>query len=562
MKTKGLIFFVISISILLLSCSKETTGPNQNPTEIWDIVIDNGIGNGTWELELLSDSTIVISGSWIFDYGNNAEVSCDFVSSTFTFNNTDFMFNADGTAHHSGINQDSDFILTVSGSINNGEGNGEYEIDFTQVEWESLNGVWSGTLNNGEGVTPIIQCYDFKMHFTKNYIRNNGWAILQLDDEVLFNEVNGDEIISFDNIISSRGTVIYIQNYYNNYGNHYIDIVADIDVPLGEWYLKGYNYSCEPLGEYEVTMNFPYGSYTKCMTAPSWYSWTHGGSTSSTITLDHQQYYLEEDGTISFFNAVYNEDTGIAYCDWEFDLSFNQGEVNYYDFDLGHEMLSKMIFSNKDLDWSSIVAYRNNYMSRNSFHHNFSSDDIGTEFMAFYTMDFPYEKLNFSVSGYNDSNTEYYSYSMMGDDIPSNVSIPDYTLSANFDYTNNKFEDISVDEQADQIAAYWTYDDRTLYVSLTVYTDTDQEVIEIPDIPEVILNDLGIYLDQLTLNNIGITDYDTADDFDDIINMVFQQQSPFISLYNEGYTYRKYDNLEVMQKQKEIDKNNTSGIIK
>ncbi len=201
-------------------------------------------------------------------------------------------------------------------------------------------------------------------------------------------------------------------------------------------------------------------------------------------------------------------------------------------------------------------------MSRNSFHHNFSSDDIGTEFMAFYTMDFPYEKLNFSVSGYNDSNTEYYSYSMMGDDIPSNVSIPDYTLSANFDYTNNKFEDISVDEQADQIAAYWTYDDRTLYVSLTVYTDTDQEVIEIPDIPEVILNDLGIYLDQLTLNNIGITDYDTADDFDDIINMVFQQQSPFISLYNEGYTYRKYDNLEVMQKQKEIDKNNTSGIIK
>ena len=59
MKTKVLIFFVISLSILLLSCSKDSTGPDNEviATELWNVTIDNGAGSGTWQFNLLPDST-------------------------------------------------------------------------------------------------------------------------------------------------------------------------------------------------------------------------------------------------------------------------------------------------------------------------------------------------------------------------------------------------------------------------------------------------------------------------------------------------------------------------
>ena len=125
----------------------------ENPTENWNIIIDDGIGNGTWELELINNSTITSTGSWVFDDGSG-DVICDFVSVAFTFYDNDFMFTADGTAHHSGINQDSNFTLFVNGMMYNGEGNGEYEIEFAQNGWESLSGIWSGLLNSGDGVSP------------------------------------------------------------------------------------------------------------------------------------------------------------------------------------------------------------------------------------------------------------------------------------------------------------------------------------------------------------------------------------------------------------------------
>jgi len=43
-----------------------------------------------------------------------------------------------------------------------------------------------------------------------------------------------------------------------------------------------------------------------------------------------------------------------------------------------------------------------------------------------------------------------------------------------------------------------------------------------------------------------IPDYSISADFDDIINMVFHLQSPFVALYNEGYTYQRYDDIEIL----------------
>ena len=154
---KVVLIILIMLSLVFFSCSKDSTGPgHKNPTENWDINIDDGAGVGSWELELMPDSTIISRGSWVVDYGKKAEISCNFISSPIVFVGQEFSFTANGTAHHSGINQDSEFTITVSGSMYNGVGSGEYEIDFAQSGWESENGVWSGTLNNGEGVTPTM----------------------------------------------------------------------------------------------------------------------------------------------------------------------------------------------------------------------------------------------------------------------------------------------------------------------------------------------------------------------------------------------------------------------
>ncbi|MDP8268621.1 MAG: hypothetical protein P9L97_07840 [Candidatus Tenebribacter davisii] len=158
MKAKVLIFFVITMSIVFLSCSKDSTGPDDNnPKENWDINIDDGAGSGSWELELMPDSTIISSGSWVVDYYERVEISCNFVSSPIVFNGLEFYFTADGTAHHSELNQDSDFTIIIFGSMYNGVGSGEYEIEYTQVGWESGSGTWTGTLSDGEGVTPTGQ---------------------------------------------------------------------------------------------------------------------------------------------------------------------------------------------------------------------------------------------------------------------------------------------------------------------------------------------------------------------------------------------------------------------
>jgi len=137
-----------------LSSGEGVTPTMENPTENWNIIIDEGAGNGSWVLELLSNSTITSTGSWIFDDGSG-EVICDFESVAFNFYDNDFAFNDVGTAHHSGMNQDSDFTISVNGMMYNSSGNGVYEIEFAQIGWpENLSGTWIGTLSNGEGVTP------------------------------------------------------------------------------------------------------------------------------------------------------------------------------------------------------------------------------------------------------------------------------------------------------------------------------------------------------------------------------------------------------------------------
>jgi len=149
-------FLIIFVAVILISCSdNDSTGTvDNNPSEEWTIVIDEGNGEGTMTLELLPDSTITAEGSWIFEYDERYQVTCDFLEGEVIFNGSDFNFETSGTAQHSGNNTSSEFSIEISGMLINGLGAGNYQIKFLNVNWqESLEGNWTAELIDGDGIT-------------------------------------------------------------------------------------------------------------------------------------------------------------------------------------------------------------------------------------------------------------------------------------------------------------------------------------------------------------------------------------------------------------------------
>ena len=168
---------------------------------------------------------------------------------------------------------------------------------------------------------------------------------------------------------------------------------------------------------------------------------------------------------------------------------------------------------------------------------NFGNDPV-TEFYAFYTEEFPHEKYDFIVRNFSEN--EYYYYNEFVNEIPSEVIIPEGSISADFNIEQNKFENIAIDGDADQVSVTWSYSTAEISVYVSVCSETLVEEINFPEIPSDIIEDLEIDLSLLSRSSIGIKDYDSADDFDDSIDMQLRQETPFIMYYNKSYIYSKY----------------------
>ena len=237
-KTKILFILLIIISLIFFSCSKDSTGPNGGPkaTENWNIIIDDGDGNGTWKLELQPDSTIISTGSWTFGYEERDEIICNFVSSPIVLNGTDFTLNANGTAQYSGINQDSDFTMTCSGSMFNGIGNGIYSIDFDNQYWTDANGTWAGNLIDGEGITltgtddnppnPPSSPYPQDNASSVSINSNLTWFCSDPDNDPLTYEIYFGVSASPPLVNSGQSETIYYLGTLNEETTYYWKIVA------------------------------------------------------------------------------------------------------------------------------------------------------------------------------------------------------------------------------------------------------------------------------------------------------------------------------------------------
>ena len=155
----AVIFSSTAILFTFNSCSNNSTGPTNNQSEsdeVWSCLIDGNNGNSTWNMDRLSDSSIVISGQWSHVAGWPGGITtaiCPFTSAPFIVQGTSISFSANGTAHLAADpSQQSQFTLNVTGNANNGSGSGEYTMSFAPP-WPSGPGVWTGVRTSGSGIT-------------------------------------------------------------------------------------------------------------------------------------------------------------------------------------------------------------------------------------------------------------------------------------------------------------------------------------------------------------------------------------------------------------------------
>ena len=390
---------------------------------------------------------------------------------------------------------------------------------------------------SGSGSTePDDDFSEFIINFQNNAIMESGYVILQTDSTTAYQEVNGDGTITFENLSSDRGTVIIVQEYYNDYGDRNIEITANVDAPLGEWYLDGYNYSPIALGDCNVTLNYPEvnDDFRVVMSPSNRYSSIYISPGSSSYSFDNFLIHrLDNDGNITFFNAVHNrEGSETGYCDWVIGENFNLNETNEYEFDLNNEMTTKNISSNRLIRSAFIFADRNNMIDYNCMSYFYNFEGV-TSFTAYYSEDFPKDKYRTRVYGDN------FRFEQIGDIVPSDLNIPESSLSFTYDSNYNKFRNISVIGSSDQLCGYWHHYDYIILnnISLYVYTSSSVEEVTIPEIPSEILTDFNIDLSLLEPTFLGLFDYDTTNNYDDVIDKALKQQVPFRALYNQAYKY-------------------------
>ena len=118
---------------------------------------DDGAGSGYWTFEQKADSSIAVSGQWLYSYSiysMTLEVTCPFSNGVATINGANMSFVASGTATIPNFGN-SPFNLTVTGTCSNAEGAGTYVITFSaEGRADRLEGGWTATRTNGSGIKP------------------------------------------------------------------------------------------------------------------------------------------------------------------------------------------------------------------------------------------------------------------------------------------------------------------------------------------------------------------------------------------------------------------------
>ena len=268
MKRRIQLFIILLVSIFVLfSCSEDNTGPDNNPiaTENWDVNIDDGVGDGSWILELMPDSTITASGSWIYDYDERYEFVCDFFYAPVTINGIEFSFIANGTTHDSYNDQDSEFTLHCTGKLFNSSGFGNYTIEFTEEDFpDPISGNWTGILDvlTDPVITQLVTVLEIDIYLQSfiDLAINVDHVLVKISRESYVDSINATVINSIGNsqFIDIEAGVYEV--YYEIYANNTLTVSGTKDGYADPCITNIVNISESDWGDIPPTVSISFGN--------------------------------------------------------------------------------------------------------------------------------------------------------------------------------------------------------------------------------------------------------------------------------------------------------------
>lgn len=389
--------------------------------------------------------------------------------------------------------------------------------------------------------------YEFSVQFVDGYGRDYGWVVLHNSDGTAVSEYKkyvGDALVDFGEVNSSNVTItcVMIDTFQTPFltTGYSIDITSDYTSPAGKWIFTGDNQSKGSLGTADVTMHYPNNNY-------SGYIISHTSGTQSSSSVPQGEVYvtdyvyrLEENNKCSMFGAVYAEKGGLY--GWLLDQEFQLNQTNEYDFELNQTLTNKTINANKPIGAARLQACWNQRNSRlyvNLTSNWYTSNDVE----VCYPHDMPNSEwyLRLIASDPNGCGYAHYDkYYNKSSGLPDMVNIPDHTVTASYNESTNEINNIEISGTPDQICGYWTYSDMDDYYNWRIHSPTNKTTLKQPVLPDEVIQEIGDKIDMMFIYYVMITDYNTTNSHEDIINKFFIQNVPVYERYDERFYFTHY----------------------
>ena len=514
---KRVLFFLLSISLLVLSCEKDDTNPDDS---VYNILTGTAT-NITNKSASITGDIKKVNGNKILAYGHvwsdNPAPTIDLnTKTTFGPSNSDISFTSDITM----LMQGKEYYIRAYATDSVGTTYGKQSNFTTETSFFEFV-VSSNYLQND------------------SYVQVRAWVMIYNDNNELLGikEISNGQTYSFDppkNRVTGKYMVQFLRyyNYFSSSQNDNYSLSAFVNVAPDVWYL-----GTEPREQINQI-----GTNTLTLTDLDLNNYYYWSARNKYSYANYDQYYH----TLTFAQYFNPDKIWIMYL--------NEDQSTYY------KWLDNVALNQSFTLSSSDFAQMTNYVEINipnntqSYIYVYSEDDLTSDVYENFIVFSKYSenKTNFRVyfpddvfNGYRTSIYVYHEDSYEGmtkysGEIPTQF----VSLLVNVSVANDNIFNFSASYSgnSDVIRPYWYYYDEyyDAYFSYSVYGSAeDVNSFSAPMLPYEIsvLNESLINLNNLSYAQTSFTETDYYNDYQDYIMRVFKQ--PNISNLVSEYYYSK-----------------------
>jgi hypothetical protein len=381
----------------------------------------------------------------------------------------------------------------------------------------------------------------FSVKFVNNYFRDGrGWVVVHTaggDSSLSAMRAAGDGVVDLTTSGSrATFTVVRSSRPRSEFDDTHIEVTTYAGIPLGTFLARGPGME-QPLGWAAITISYPFGRYTDRLV-----SMANGVTVSPPIAADSilrtvmPIYQTEPDGTISIYATV--QDSVSGYCGWLLDQTFLPGDTESYLFRLEQPVRHRTVTSSQPLGFWGLEGYRGSM--RAPYEVSTGGDAAGlTNFDVFYGM-LPVTRWNLwgigALTGIDWHSAQRISFS-----VPSSLTMPEMTVTSNYDLQGRRFTSVAVSGTADILMCAWYGFAHGLTGEISIYwevwTSPSSHTVGLPVLPDSVLTDLGFALDQMEPSYQLLWNFEPADGFEDLARKIYLSDTPWPAQFTDMQAY-------------------------